>query len=331
MRRTVQALGLALALLACGATGSATVAAKNGEDAGVPAEVTLDLGQEGPKADAIPADATEAEVVEVVDGDTIKVRDAEGGRAAETETVRLIGIDTPETRDPNDPGECYGAEATAYSRSLFPEGGTVWLEHDVSDTDRYDRLLRYVWIEDDGGAYLANELLVREGYAVVSTYPPDVKHVERLTDAQDAATDEQAGLWAECGGADTPLDLAAEPTPTEVVEPLVTECGVFGSFEEAQDYYADNPDAAPDLDPNGDGRACEIYFGVDQAPVEEAPADEPAAPTGGGCDPNYPDVCIPPYPPDLDCAEVGYNDIRVTGSDPHGLDGRDNDGLGCES
>lgn len=55
-------------------------------------------------------------------------------------------------------------------------------------------------------------------------------------------------------------------------------------------------------------------------PVDSAPS----------CDPSYPDVCIPPYPPDLDCGEIGYSNFRVTGSDPHGFDG-DNDGIGCES
>jgi len=56
-----------------------------------------------------------------------------------------------------------------------------------------------------------------------------------------------------------------------------------------------------------------------------------AAPEPNPCDPSYPDVCIPPPPPDLDCPQVGYVNIRVIGSDPHGFDGYDNDGVGCES
>jgi micrococcal nuclease len=57
----------------------------------------------------------------------------------------------------------------------------------------------------------------------------------------------------------------------------------------------------------------------------------PPKPGGGGgnCDPSYPDVCIPPYPPDLDCGDIPFSDFRVRGSDPHGFDG-DNDGIGCE-
>lgn len=57
----------------------------------------------------------------------------------------------------------------------------------------------------------------------------------------------------------------------------------------------------------------------------------PFAPRAGRCEPSYPDVCIPPAPPELDCGDVPYRDFRVLPPDPHGLDGRDNDGRGCES
>ena len=291
-----------------------------------------------PLAEELPEGLTEAEVVSVTDGDTIKVRIKEGDDEGEVQTVRLIGIDTPETRDPNDPVECFGAEATKRLETMLPEGRTVYLERDISDTDRYDRKLRYVWFEGkrDGKAYLANELLVREGFAVVSTFPPDVAHVVAFTHAQNLATFRQAGLWAECGGADTPLAAtqtpptrAAVPThpPAPTAVPLITECGVFGSFAEANAYYATNPAAQPFLDPNGDGRACEVFFGIDQgaAPPPVAPPS-----SGGGCDPSYPTVCIPPYPPDLDCGEVGVGNFTVVPPDPHGFDG-DFDGIGCES
>ena len=78
-------------------------------------------------------------------------------------------------------------------------------------------------------------------------------------------------------------------------------------------------------DPHGfdadyDGIGCEVGSPQSSNPVE--PTQE--------CDPSYPDVCIPPYPPDLDCGEIGYSNFRVVGNDPHGFD-RDNDGIGCES
>ncbi len=281
--------------------------------------------------DDLPDDTTDAVIVSVVDGDTIKVRITEEDHPEEGEvvTVRLIGVDTPETRDPNDPVECYGAEATKRTKQMLPKGRTVYLEADVTDEDRYDRLLRYVWFEgkQDGKAYLANELLVAEGYAVVSTFPPDVKYVERFTDAQDEAVEEERGLWPACGGADTPLGeepaVAADPD-----EPLVADCSPFASYEEAQTYYAEHPEAQPVIDPNADGRACEVWFEVDQAPAAP-PVDPGGAPTAG-CDPSYPGVCIPPYPPDLDCGQVGVRGFAVAPPDPHGFDG-DGDGVGCES
>ncbi len=228
---------------------------------------------------SIPAGATQAKVVEVVDGDTITV-DIDG----RTETVRLIGIDTPETRDPNDPVECYGAEATKRTKVMLPKGRTVYLEKDITDRDRYDRLLRYVWFKgkDDGKPRLANEILVREGFAVVSTYQPDSRYADWFTTAQKAARDEGRGLWPTCGGADTPLSATQAPVPTEPPA-LVSECSTFASFSDAEAYYDAHPDAVA-LDPNRDGRACEVYFGVDQS----APPPPPSSgDTSGGGAPIY--------------------------------------------
>ena len=78
-------------------------------------------------------------------------------------------------------------------------------------------------------------------------------------------------------------------------------------------------------DPHGfdtdyDGIGCEVGSPDSSNTVDTAPS----------CDPSYPDVCIPPYPPDLDCGEIGYSNFRVVGSDPHGFD-RDGNGIGCES
>ena len=99
----------------------------------------------------------EVQVVEVVDGDTIKV--SIDGQVC---TVRYIGVDTPEAV------EWMGPEARAANKELV-EGKTVSLEKDISETDKYGRLLRYVWVGD----LMVNAELVRLGYAQVSTYPPD--------------------------------------------------------------------------------------------------------------------------------------------------------------
>ncbi len=136
-------------------------------------------------------------VVSVVDGDTIKI---EGG-----EVVRYIGMNTPETVAPRRPVECFGKEASAKNKELV-QGKTVELEKDISERDTYGRLLRYVWIGD----MLLNEYLVREGFAQVSTYPPDVKYAERLLAAQRLAVEEKKGMW---GGECTPIVPTVSPTP----------------------------------------------------------------------------------------------------------------------
>lgn len=116
---------------------------------------------------AIPTDAVLAQFVSVTDGDTIHVL-----VNGQDEPVRLILIDTPETHDPNDPAECFGQEATAFAQWLYSLGGQLYLETDVSNRDRYDRLLRYVWLDfGDGEVYLANEVMVRSGFAALYTYP----------------------------------------------------------------------------------------------------------------------------------------------------------------
>lgn len=142
-----------------------------------------------------------ATVVSVVDGDTIKV---EGG-----EIVRYIGVDTPETVDRRKPVECFGKEASAKNKELV-QGKMVELEKDVSERDRYGRLLRYIWIGDT----LINETLVREGFARVSTYPPDVKYVDRFLTAERAAREEKKGLWS--GACPLPTPNTASPSASVI-------------------------------------------------------------------------------------------------------------------
>ena len=133
---------------------------------------------------------TTVRVVEVVDGDTIRV-DLRG----EETPVRLIGIDTPEKDGPYTDEECFGVRATQYTaRSLG--GREVELEFDVERTDRFDRTLAYLWI--DGALF--NEGILRDGFAVLATFPPNVRYVDRFTTAQRRARDEQAGLWGACPG-----------------------------------------------------------------------------------------------------------------------------------
>jgi micrococcal nuclease len=145
------------------------------------------------------------EVTRVVDGDTIEVRitgrvDGPGAgdaRIGGSYDVRLIGIDTPESVKPNSPVECFGREASAAANTLL-EGSEVRLVKDVEETDRYDRLLRYVYL----GHELANARLVINGYAAAYTYPPNVRHSELFVELQREAGRERRGLWSPqtCGG-----------------------------------------------------------------------------------------------------------------------------------
>lgn len=129
-------------------------------------------------------------VKRVVDGDTIEL---ESGQK-----VRYIGVNTPESVDPRRTVECFGKEASAFNKELV-EGKTVFLKRDISDTDKYGRLLRFVYLEN--GTFV-NEILVQEGYALVSTYPPDVSKQDIFRTAEQKAREGKKGLWNEttCNG-----------------------------------------------------------------------------------------------------------------------------------
>jgi len=121
----------------------------------------------------------EVRVIRVIDGDTIEI---EGGAR-----VRYIGIDAPEVFPQT---EYYGLEAWARNIELV-EQKTVTLEKDVSETDVYGRLLRYVYVD---GLFVNGEL-VRLGYARAIPYPPDTKYQERLAQLEEEATEARRGLW----------------------------------------------------------------------------------------------------------------------------------------
>lgn len=144
----------------------------------------------------LPDDTDLATVERVVDGDTIIVvldGDSDSSR------LRFIGVDAPESVHPNQPVECYGPESSAFLSGFLEPGDDVHLERDVSDTDRFDRLLRHVWIEDtDGDAVLVSELLVLEGYAVASSYPPDTAWDDTFAAAEVEAQRDNVGLWDAC-------------------------------------------------------------------------------------------------------------------------------------
>jgi micrococcal nuclease len=202
-------------------------------------------------------------VSQVVDGDTLDLRN--GSR------VRLVQIDTPELGT----AECYSRAAARELQRLLPEGSAVRLEADsrLDQVDRYGRLLRYT----HRGAMNVNLELVKRGAATVWFYEGDRgRYAGRLLAAARQARTRKRGLWGACRTTWNPLEPAAT--------------------------YPKRAQASP-------------------------------PPPGGNCHPSYPDACIPPPPPDLDCADVAHRGFRVRHSvadpDPHRFDG-DRDGVGCE-
>ncbi len=131
----------------------------------------------------------------VIDGDTIDaVLDGPGGPTEER--VRLIGIDTPETKRPDTPVECFGPEATAFVESLLPVGTPIRIERDVVGRDDFGRLLGYVFRADDG--VFVNYEVVRLGFGTPLSIEPNTTYRELMVDAAIAAEADDLGLWAAC-------------------------------------------------------------------------------------------------------------------------------------
>ncbi|MCI3921448.1 thermonuclease family protein [Paenibacillus sp. TRM 82003] len=196
-----------------------------------------------------------AEVTHVVDGDTLDVRFGDGTE----ERIRLLLVDTPETVDPRRPVQPFGPEASAFAKEelLHRE---VEVELDVSERDKYQRLLAYIWVD----GRLFNELLLEEGLARVAyVFEPNVKYVDRLRDAQDVARKQGVGIWS--------VENYASEDGFRA-EALPSERKAAPSANAVSDYYARCADARaagaaplyegdaayrPGLDGDGDGIACE--------------------------------------------------------------------------
>ena len=139
-----------------------------------------------------------AVVVEIIDGDTIVIE--LGGRS---ETVRLLGIDAPESMHPTVPVQCYGTESSEALSRLLAHGTEVRITRDVEARDRYDRLLLYVYRRSDD--LFVNRWLVENGFADTVSYEPNTAEVDVLTQARTAARANGLGLWGRCDGPDQPL------------------------------------------------------------------------------------------------------------------------------
>jgi len=170
-------------------------------------------------------------VTKVIDGDTIVLENGE--------VVRYIGIDTPEMNSQG--GDCFAQEALNINRELV-EGKEVKLKKDVSERDKYGRLLRYVWIND----IFVNQYLVENGYASAATFPPDVKYSEDFKEFQKQARENNLGLWNSCQIDGIICNLN------------IYNCSDFKTQKEAQEVFekCGNNDIHK-LDSDNDGLVCE--------------------------------------------------------------------------
>lgn len=210
------------------------------------------------------------DVVKVVDGDTIKVN-IDGVE----ESIRMIGLDTPETVDPRKPVQCFGEEASNKAKELL-SGKKVSLESDVTqgERDKYQRLLRYVYMED---GKLFNKLMIEEGFAHEYTYSIPYKYQEEFKEAEKSAREAKKGLWGDLCNGDTekPADAKIEaksvtpavvpvkevaPKPVAVPTPgyicnCSKTCPNMSSCAEAQ--YQLNNCGCSRRDADKDGIACD--------------------------------------------------------------------------
>lgn len=233
------------------------------------------------------------DVISVIDGDTIKI--------SELGTVRLIGIDAPETKDPRKTVQCYGQEAFNYLKDKLLSK-KVYLEFEQNNRiDKYNRTLAFVYLEN---GYFVNKEIIKDGYAFAYLNYQNTK-LEEFKNLQKTASDNKLGLWAEntCNGEYKDIALIPETPKVIVVNPVVSN---------QNQTTTPKPLVQTPIKPNPTATAT-------TNPV-----------TNSNCEPSYPDLCIPIGLPDLDCPDIKSRNFRVIGSDPHRFDGKPKDGFGCE-
>ena len=208
-------------------------------------------------------------VTKVVDGDTIAVE-----MKGKIETIRLIGLDTPETVDPRKPVQCFGKQASDKAKELL-SGKNVRIETDPSqgDLDKYGRLLAYVFMEDlpaQAGGTLFNQLMIAEGFGYEYTYNLPYKYQKEFKDAEKTARENKRGLWSpDACAQSTVIDPKNIPSAVPTITPAsglynclqnAYNCSSFKTQAEAQYVFelcgGDKNDIHK-LDRDGDGRVCE--------------------------------------------------------------------------
>jgi endonuclease YncB( thermonuclease family) len=189
-----------------------------------------------------PADAQAAQVVRVIDGDTVDVQ-----INSQVIRLRFIGIDTPESVDPRKPVQCFGIEASNYTKQTLLNQ-TVYLERDATqgEYDIYDRLLVYVWIDD---TTLFNQKIIADGYAFEYTYRLPYRYQNLFKAAQQTARSTNTGLWSPttCNGdvntGVTPTTTAVAQSPTITRIPTATMTTAERAYPCQAEQIKGNPDS----------------------------------------------------------------------------------------
>src|SRR3989344_747480 len=213
----------------------------------------------------------EAQVIKVVDGDTVTV-----SFSGKNETIRIIGINTPETVDPRKSVECFGQKASDKAKEQL-NGKTVQLEADATqgERDKYNRLLRFVWL--DNGTVDFGAVMIQEGYAYEYTYSTPYTYQTKYKELQKEAEQNKRGLWAD-NACPVPTATPAttnnsatqqnKPTSPNAQQPTTNstssgdkDCPDFKTHAEAQTYFnskgGSSSNNVDNLDADHDGIACE--------------------------------------------------------------------------
>lgn len=275
-------------------------------------EVSSETNQDA----AVAEQATETEtqptvtskVIKVVDGDTVTV-ETNGVR----ETIRIIGINTPETVDPRKPVECFGQEASARAHELL-DNQTVTLEAESTqgERDKYDRLLRYVFLSN--GSDFGKQM-ISEGYAYEYTYSTPYKYQQDYKTSQSDAESAKRGLWADGACSDATGDSG---TPQEAT--VTTDTSSQSS------NTAPSNDSTTNTEPSTTTNTTETS--TTTAPVIPESAS-PTTTANCSCSANI--YNCGDFTTHAEAQAVHDCCVAQIGYDIHKLDGTDNDGLACES
>lgn len=219
-------------------------------------------------SDTVQTNFISAKVIRIVDGDTIEV-EIDGRK----ETVRMLLVDTPETKKPGTPVQPMGLDAYEFTKATL-EGQEVRLEKDVSERDQYGRLLMYVYLGDK----MVNEMLLERGLARVAVFPPDVKYVEAFRQISRKAQEAALGIWSienyvtdkgyvvkEEPSSSTAVQATVKPTapPAPQQQQKATNSNVYYANCDAvraagkAPLYQGDPGYSTKLDRDKDGVACE--------------------------------------------------------------------------